>query len=83
MFLLVVFHVSFLHILRSSTPIEHHSFGFWGYLQRFYCYQAGFLAFDRTHAFVDPVTHPSVLVEGECKCGYHSIPADLRSITPH
>ena len=62
--LLVVFHVSFLYILGSSTPIQPQSIRFCGHLFRFYFYEARFLVFHRTDAFVDPVTQPSVFLEG-------------------
>ena len=67
---LVVFHVSFLYILASSTLIQPESIAFWGHLCKFGCYEVRFSAFGHTHAFVDPVTHPSVFLEGKCKCGY-------------
>ena len=54
----------------SWTLIQPKAIGLWGHLYKFCCYQEGFSAFTHTHAFVDQVTHPSVFLEGECKCGY-------------
>ena len=68
--LLVVFRVPFLYILVSCTLIQSPSIGLCADSDRFCCYQARFSTFRYTHAFVDPVAHPCVFVEGECKCGY-------------
>ena len=54
----------------SFTLIQPLSIGFRGHLCKFGCYEARLSAFGHTHAFVDPVTHPSVFLEGECKWGY-------------
>ena len=62
--------VSLVYILVLFTLIQPQSIGLWGHLCRFCCCEASFSAFGHTHAFVDPVTHPSVFLGEKCKCGY-------------
>ena len=60
--LLILSHFRFIH--PDSVPIQPKS----GQIkQRLHFYF--FLGLTRTTFFVDVATHPSVFLEGECKCG--------------